>query len=240
LILLPLYLLHGALGAADQLVPLESSLAAVPDVRRLEFAGHGNTPLSDQPFAIESFAAQLLRRLDSDGVERANFFGYSMGGYVALVLAGAHPERVRRVVTLGTKFEWTPDAAAKDAARLDAAKIRAKVPHFAEQLERRHAGAGGWEKTLASTASMLRCLGERPLLSPNQLAQITLPVCVGVGDRDSTVGIDESMRVSLQLGAGSLAVLPSTPHPLEQVDHSLLAAVIVQFLHSPDSATTRV
>jgi len=230
-----LYLLHGALGSADQLVPLENRRTAVSDVRRLEFAGHGNTPLTDQPFGIEGFAAQLLRRLDADSVERADLFGYSMGGYVALVLARAHADRVRRIVTLGTKFEWTPDVAAQDAARLDAAKIRTKAPHFAEQLERRHADSGGWEKTLASTASMLKDLGERPILSSRQLAQITLPVCVGVGDRDSTVSIDESMRLSRQLGAGSLAVLPSTPHPLEQVDHSRLAALIVQFLHSPDS-----
>ena len=226
-----LYLLHGALGSAEQLLPLEQGLAEVPDVpevRRVEFAGHGTTPLGDRDFSIDAFAAQLLERLDADGVKRADFFGYSMGGYVALVLALQHPERVRRIVTLGTKFEWTPDVAAKEVSRLDAAKIRAKVPKFAEQLEHRHAGADGWEATLASTAALLTQLGDRPQLTAESLATISIPVCVGVGDSDVTVDVDESTRVSQQLGAGSLMVLPNTPHPLEQVDKSLLAAMVIR------------
>jgi pimeloyl-ACP methyl ester carboxylesterase len=227
-----LYLLHGALGSAEQLLPLERSLAAIADVRRVEFAGHGATPLGDHSFTIEGFASQLLRRLDADDVESTDFFGYSMGGYVALALALEHPARVRRIVTLGTKFEWTSDVAAKEAGRLDAAKMKAKVPRFAEQLEQRHAGAGGWEKTLASTASLLTQLGERPPLTAESLARISGPVCVGVGDRDVTVSVEESARVCRLLGAGSLMVLPDTPHPFEQIDHLLLAELLMRLLSS--------
>ncbi|MEO5818529.1 MAG: alpha/beta hydrolase [Gemmatimonadaceae bacterium] len=227
---MPLYLLHGAVGAADQMLPLERSLAATHDVRRIEFVGHGRTSLGDRSFTIETFAAQLLEQIDADGVERADVFGYSMGGYVALVLALQQPARVRRIVTLGTKFEWTPDVAAREAGRLDAAKIRAKVPRFAEQLEVRHADAGGWEEILASTASLLTALGDRPRLTAESLARISIPVCIGVGDRDVTVSIDESARVSRQLGTGSLMVLPDTPHPLEQVDEALLTAMLIRLL----------
>src|SRR6185369_16585397 len=106
----------------------------------------------------------------------------------------------------------------KEAGRLDAAKMRAKVPRFAEQLERRHAAAGGWERTLASTASLLTELGDRPRLTAESLARVSIPVCIGVGDRDATVSVEESARISRHLGAGSLLVLPNTPHPLEQVD----------------------
>jgi pimeloyl-ACP methyl ester carboxylesterase len=226
----PLYLIHGALGSADQLLPLEHSLAAIGDVRRVELAGHGATPLGNLPFTIETFAAQLLARLDADGVECADIFGYSMGGYVALTLALEHSPRIRRIVTLGTKFEWTSEVAAKEAGRLDAAKMRAKVPRFAEQLERRHAVAGGWEQTLAATASLLTELGDHPRLTAESLARISIPVCIGVGDRDATVSVEESARISRQLGAGSLMVLPNTPHPLEQVDHPLLADLLMRLL----------
>jgi pimeloyl-ACP methyl ester carboxylesterase len=198
----PLYLLHGALGASDQLLPLERCLADTHDVRRIEFGGHGRSSLGERPFAIETFAEQLLEQFDADGVESADVFGYSMGGYVALVLALQHPARVGRIVTLGTKFEWTPEVAAKEAGRLDAAKIRAKVPRFAEQLEMRHAGAGGWEQTLASTAALLTNLGEHPSLTTELLARISIPVCIGVGDRDVTVSVDESARVSRQVASG--------------------------------------
>jgi pimeloyl-ACP methyl ester carboxylesterase len=35
---------------------------------------------------------------------RVSLFGYSLGGYVACMVAQAYPERVEGVVTLGTRY----------------------------------------------------------------------------------------------------------------------------------------
>jgi pimeloyl-ACP methyl ester carboxylesterase len=225
-----LYLLHGALGAASQLDPLAARLRQrTRDYRVVEFVGHGKTPSAARPFTIAGFVEQLVEELERDGVESADFFGHSMGGYVALAFALAHPDRARSIVTLGTKFEWTPEVAARDAARLDPAAIRAKVPRFAEQLEARHRGAGGWERVLAQTAGLLTELGERPVLDASALERIEQPVRIAVGDRDATVSVEESARVSRALGKGELAVLPRTPHPFEQVNHALLFELVEPF-----------
>lgn len=222
-----LYLLHGALGCAAQLEPLARSLHSGGDVRVLEFAGHGQTTLGQRPFSIDGFADQVVGQLDADGVATADFFGYSMGGYVALAVAVAHPGRVGRITTLGTKFEWLREIAAREADRLDPATIRAKVPRYGEALESRHAECGGWEANLARTAAMIRALGEDPPLVPDELAHIESPVCVAVGDRDATVSVEESARAARSLAAGALAVLPNTAHPLEQVDMGLLASILL-------------
>src|SRR5262245_65815367 len=100
--------------------------------------------------------------MDGAGITRAPFFGYSMGGYVALYLALHRPERVDRVATLGTKLRWDPQTAERDAARLDPQVIRAKVPRFADTLAARHEQAGGGESVLARTAEVLQPLGEDP------------------------------------------------------------------------------
>jgi pimeloyl-ACP methyl ester carboxylesterase len=228
----PLLLLHGALGAAAQLTPLAGLLAQrlLRPADVLELEGHGETPPHPGGYSIERFAEQALERLDARGVDRAALFGYSMGGYVALHLARVHPERVAAVATLGTKFRWDPATAAREAARLDPAAIRAKVPRFADALAARHAGAGGWEAVLARTAALLRSLGDRPVLTDAALAEVAPPARVIVGDRDATVSVEEAAGAFRALPNGELLVLPRTPHPLEQVDVGRLAGSLGEFL----------
>jgi len=225
-----LVLLHGALGARTQLDPLAEALHPAFHVHQLDFEGHGNAAPRGRPFRMQHFGENVIDLIDSLGLERVRLFGYSMGGYVAVHLAMTRPDRVDRVVTLGTKFRWDPATATRDVARLNPDTIRAKVPRFAEELAARHNGAAGWERVLADTADLLRDLGDNPLLTDATLAAITQPVRVIVGDQDTTVSVDESTTVARILGAGSLTVLPDTPHPIEQVNVDVLAPVLVEFL----------
>lgn len=223
-------LLHGALGAARQLDAIADALRSRFGVHQLDFEGHATMPPRNRPFRISHFAENVIELLERDGIRPAALFGYSMGGYVALHLAGERPDLVDRVATLGTKFRWDPQTAAREAGRLDPVAIRAKVPRFADTLAERHAAAGGWESVLARTADLLTSLGDDPLLTDATIARIGQPVRVMVGDRDNTVSVGESSDVAGRLPNGSLTVLPGTPHPIEQVDTSLLASALLDFL----------
>lgn len=197
----------------------------------LELPGHGATPLGASEFGIEAFSSFVLAELDRRRIARADFFGYSMGGYVALYLALTAPDRSRRVATLGTKLAWTIDGAAREAAMLDAATIRTKVPKFAAALEARHPELG-WETLLQRTAAMVRSLGERPLVTPDALARIDQPVRIAVGDRDATVGIEECAAAVRQLRNGELEVHPRTPHAFEKAPIERVALSLLEFLAS--------
>ena len=228
--MIDLVLLHGALGGSDQLKPLADALRPHFPVHQLDFEGHANAPARERPFRIAHFVENVLELLNREHLDRAHVFGYSMGGYVALCHALAHPERVDRIATLGTKFRWDPATAAREAARLDPAVIRAKVPRFADALSARHEGAGGWEAVLARTADFLRELGEHPTLTDATLSRIPHQVRVIVGDRDNTVSVDESGDVAKRLASGTLTVLAETPHPIEQVPVDILSQELQDFL----------
>jgi pimeloyl-ACP methyl ester carboxylesterase len=229
---LNLLLIHGALGAASQLEPLQEALSRRHDVHLIELEGHGNTPLTVDAYSIPRFVAQVREFLRERRLERTGIFGYSMGGYVALQFAAESPEMVTSVATLGTKFAWTPEVAERETSRLDPVTIRSKVPKFAEQLEERHRGAGGWEAVLARTAILMKGLGERPLIDAALLASIVPPARLMVGERDNVVSRDETEAAAKNLAHGECVVLPATPHPIEQVRVSLATGALTDFFRS--------
>jgi pimeloyl-ACP methyl ester carboxylesterase len=222
-------LIHGALGAGPQLVPLQAALGDECPSEVIELEGHGNTPSSESKFEMPRFVAQLRRHIEQQEAP-ASIFGYSMGGYVALLLAAESPELVSRVTTLATKFDWTPDGAMKETARLNPAKIREKVPAFAAQLEERHRGAGGWEAVLSKTAAMMTGLGDKPLVDAEVLSRIAQPVRLLIGSKDNVVSVDETAAAARHLVNGEHVVLEGVPHPIEQVPLDLLAQQINGFL----------
>ena len=223
-----LVLLHGALGDATQLAPLATRLGDGRRVVVIELEGHGATPLRDRPLRIESFADDVIARLDRQGIARADVFGYSMGGYVALYLAATSSARIARVATLATKLAWTPEVAVRESAMLDPVVIRTKVPRFAAALEARHTGAG-WEALLARTAELLHELGARPRVTDELLASVTQPVRISVGDRDATVTLEECVAAMRRMPSGELEVHPRTPHPFEKVSIDRLARSLEEF-----------
>jgi pimeloyl-ACP methyl ester carboxylesterase len=225
----PLILIHGALGAASQMQPLASQLSVPFETLVLELEGHGDTASPHTHLSIDQFADQLRRFITTKSLAPAKIFGYSMGGYVALHLASQNPDLVDAIATLGTKLEWSPEIAEKETNRLDPATIRAKLPKFADALERRHTKSGGWELLLSRTAALMKGLGSEPLIDANVLANIASRVRLMVGDRDTVVSVDETIRAGRVMPSGEIAVLPGTPHPLEQVHMPLLASLVSDF-----------
>lgn len=197
----------------------------------LDFEGHGAAGARGRAFRIEHFAENAAAYVEREAAALGGpvrIFGYSMGGYVALHLAAARPALVERVMTLGTKFQWTPEIAARETGMLDPARIREKVPHFARALAERHT-AEGWETVLDRTAEMMRSLGEHAPLGAAELGSVGQRVRIAVGDRDATVTLEESAGAYRALPNAELEVLPATPHPLEKVSAIRLVRSLGEF-----------
>jgi pimeloyl-ACP methyl ester carboxylesterase len=197
------------------------------DVHMLDFEGHGAAPPKARPFRIEHFAENAIEYLQRNGIEQTHIFGYSMGGFVGCKLAGMHPRLVLSVATLGTKFHWDPEVAAREVGFLDAGRIEAKVPHFAQALAERH--PDGWKAVVSRTAEMLIYMGQAGGLTPATISDVQQRVRIIVGDRDTTVGIAECTEMYHALPNGELEVLPATPHQLEKVSPLRLATSLTEF-----------
>jgi pimeloyl-ACP methyl ester carboxylesterase len=95
----PLVLVHGLGGKAENWAAMMPSLSRhgyrvyAPDL-----LGFGRSDRPDVNYSIALQAEVLLQFFDSQHLTRADLGGWSMGGWVVLKFALAHPERVRRVV----------------------------------------------------------------------------------------------------------------------------------------------
>ncbi|TAJ43346.1 alpha/beta fold hydrolase [Methanofollis fontis] len=95
----PLVMITGSSATMDMWSP--ALLDALSRQRRLilfDNRGMGFTTTSDREFSIPLFAEDTVGLMDALGIERADIFGWSMGGYIAQELVLHHPERVNRMV----------------------------------------------------------------------------------------------------------------------------------------------
>lgn len=224
----PILLLHGALGCMEQLVPLQEKLSLEREVFVMDFDGHGISK-SKADFSIELFTQNVFDFLKEKNISKVDIFGYSMGGYVALNFALKHPDFVGKLITLGTKFEWTPDFAEKEIKMLNPETIQMKVPAFAERLKQLH-GIENWKNVILKTAKMMQNLGENPNLKEMDFLKIKTSTLICLGELDTMSTQVESRDVSNWLQNGQFQAIENLKHPIEIAPIDKIAAIINNFI----------
>lgn len=97
----PLVLVHGLGSARTVWTLVTPRLARTFDVIAVDLPGHGRTPWVDgTPMHPAALAEHVRETLDALAIPRAHLVGNSLGGWTAIELAAAHPERVASVTAL--------------------------------------------------------------------------------------------------------------------------------------------
>lgn len=223
-----LLILHGAIGSKEQFGLLKKQLENQYHIHAINFSGHGGEAFKTT-FNIAQFADDVLVYLNQQHISSIDIFGYSMGGYVALYLAKNAPDRINKIITLGTKFSWTPEIAQQEIKMLDAEKIEGKIPAFAELLKLRHA-PNNWKEVLAKTAEMMLEMGQKNPLTLNDYETIRHQVKIGLADQDEMVTLEETMAVAEAIPHAQFYRIENSKHPIEKVNLQQLTQEIVEFI----------
>jgi esterase/lipase len=224
-----LLLLHGAIGAASQFDKLKEELKDKFEIHTMNFSGHGGEAMPDK-FSIELFAEDVIKFLEKNKLENIDVFGYSMGGYVALYNASRHKNKINRIFTVATKFDWNEESSVKESKMLNPAKIEEKIPAFAKALEKRHS-VQNWKIVMNKTAEMMIGLGKKPVLTDEVLGKIENEVLISVGDKDAMVTLEETANAAGKLKNGRLFIFSDTEHPIEKMDVKKLSNEIIKFFN---------
>jgi len=102
----PVIIAHGLSGNLKVMYPIRKMLRGGFRVIMYDSRGHGK---SDKPasYTLEDHANDLIGLMDALGLEKASLIGFSMGSYIAAAAAAKAPERVEKLVLMGTKGEGT-------------------------------------------------------------------------------------------------------------------------------------
>jgi pimeloyl-ACP methyl ester carboxylesterase len=195
----PVILLHGWLGSWGLWQETMSFLGHSYRTYALDFWGFGESGKKRETYAVQDFVSLVDQFMEQLGIANAPLVGHSMGGTVSLSVAIKYPERVSKVVVVGSPIvgsslalplKWAgyrPIAfmlfnmmgAFRFGLRA-ASPVICRDERFADMMDR-DLSRTTLESFLLSIAS-LRRTDLRP-----QLGQIHIPALGMYGDRDVIV-----------------------------------------------------
>ena len=99
----PILLFNGASDNMDAWDPsLLRSLSSNHTVIVFDSRGIGNTTTGSKPYSMQLLANDAAGLLDALNIDRADVFGYSLGGFIAQQFTVSYPEKVNRLILAAT------------------------------------------------------------------------------------------------------------------------------------------
>jgi len=228
----PLVLLHGGLLTIDLTFGpiIIASLAEHHQVIAVELQGHGHTADIDREMSLDCLAGDVLRLLGQLGIGRADFFGFSLGGLVALAVVMRQPSLANRLVLASTHYR--PDGYHPEIFAPQDYPDSGRMPteHDFQTMEKAYLGVAPdpehFAAIMAKTSEMVTALKG---WHPSQLQAIEAPTLIMVGDTDF-VRLEHAAEMFGLIPNGQLAVLPGTTHMGVMQNAERVLSIVEPFL----------
>jgi pimeloyl-ACP methyl ester carboxylesterase len=208
----PLVLLHGGVHTLDlsfgAMIP---TLAAHRRVIGVEMQGHGHTADIDREMTVPAFAADVVGVLDVLGVERADLFGFSLGGSTALEIAVRHPERVDRLILASVRFELDGYVAEIRDPALHAGSERMPTEADFREMGEAYVAVAPDPERFGDLPARCGAASNYEGWSRDELRGLAAPTLVIVGDTDF-VRLEHAAEMQRLIPDADLAVLPHCVH----------------------------
>jgi pimeloyl-ACP methyl ester carboxylesterase len=193
--------------------------------------GHGDSDKPHHPkaYPLENRVGDVVAVLDTVGIEKAHFWGYSMGGWIGFGMAEFAPERVNRLVIGGQH----PFARNMEYLRR---MVRAGIDGGAEAFlaafrETFGPAEGAFAARLraADLQAYLALMHDRAGLD-ELLPQISMPCCLYAGEADDICA--EAMAASERIPSATFFSLPGLDHCQTFCRADLVLPRVMPFLRS--------
>jgi pimeloyl-ACP methyl ester carboxylesterase len=230
-------MLHGWGGAIESFAPVLDALQRSYTVAAFDLPGFGSSSPPPTTWGSADYASLALKLMDCLHLDRPHLVGHSFGGQVAIQLAATTPQRVDKLVLVGSAGIRTKPALTTRLKRLAARlgrwlaayggpmgeKLRVEIYRRVQSPD--YADAGALRPTL------VRVINED--LTP-LLPLITAPTLLVWGEHDRDVPLAAARVMAQRLPAAQLVVLENAGHfaYLDQFERFRL--LVGRFLRAPE------
>ena len=217
----PLLLLHGYAGSARCWVRNLAPLAYTHTVYALDLPGFGASRMPGR-YTLARAVDLLVAWMESNAIECADLVGHSMGGQITMLLAGAYPGRVRRMVLIapaGLPF-------APHFLGIAGRAVRSRLssdPRFTPITTSGALRAG--PRILWQAERQIRQVDVR-----SHLHDLTAPTLIMWGARDHLLPMENAVTLSAAIGGAEVTIVPGASHLLFFEQAGLVNEAIESFL----------
>ncbi|MDH3685375.1 MAG: alpha/beta hydrolase [Myxococcales bacterium] len=218
----PLLLIHGGFSAIETMHNQITAFAGQRLVIAADSRAHGRSSPIEGGLHYADMADDMVALLDHLEVERADVFGWSDGGIIALDLAMRFPNRVEKIAVFGTNYhhdglidsEVNPLDEGPDSEGM--APVRSLYESLAQD-------PGRWPIFFEKTITMWTT---EPEYTEANLRTIQAPTLVMAGEHDM-IEPDHLRALASAIPGARLEILPGDDHfaPMQHADavNALLA-----------------
>lgn len=257
----PLLLIHGIGDESSSWLPVLGELAGHFDVLAPDLLGHGASDKPRADYSVAAFSNGMRDLLDVLEIDRVTVVGHSLGGGVAAQLAYQYPERVERLVLVGTGGVGREVSGVLRAAAMPYSEIGMlplMVPGMSTVVGAA-LGVAGWfgadigvdagevtrvlsgmpdRRRRVAFGRTLRAVVDRrgqlvTMLDRAYLAE-GMPVLIVWGERDAIIPVEHGHRAHEAISGSELSVYEGAGHFPHHHDPERFVSELVRFVAETD------
>lgn len=213
-----------------------------------DFRGQGQSQITKDGYDMDSLTDDVIALMDALAIQKCNFIGLSMGGFVGQRIAITHPERLLSLVLLETSGDAEdPDNIPKYAKLMTAMRWLGMKPVSKKIMpimfgstfltdKSRRSQYKQWQKMLEGNHKIGATKATKGVIERagvyQQLGKINTPTLIIVGDEDMATPYPKAERIHFAIAGSKLAVVKGAGHTATVEQPQQVNNLISKFLGS--------
>jgi len=224
-----LVILHGGLG------PGGHYQHNIPEFQKhfrlitIHTRGHGKSSDNDTPFSYSSFADDVNNVLEHLHVKSTNVIGFSDGGVIGYQVAAKYPEKVKKLITVGSNYkvegltagtlDWTKNS-------LSPKYVSENMPDIKKTFTTLNPNPENFDNYINKTQKMwLR----DPYVNEELFKSIQSPILILAGDNDA-ITLEHLIEMHTLLENSQLCIIPDATHFVLSEKPEIVNKICLDFL----------